>query len=87
MGDTELNHTELQAPAASASGQALAIRRLGARAGVIGSMLFVTVFTIEGLVRPGNETRTQLVASWFPSPQLWARYFALRGTNVGFGPT
>jgi hypothetical protein len=66
MGDSEL-----QSLAAPTSRQAQAMRRFGAWAGVIGSMLFVSVFTIEGLLRPGYDPASMYISALSLGPRGW----------------
>ena len=45
--------------------------RLGAWAGVIGSVLFVAVFTIEGQLRPGYEPASMYISALSLGPRGW----------------
>jgi len=66
MGDSEL-----QSLAGPTSRQAQAMRRFGAWAGVIGSMLFVSVFTIEGLLRRGYDPASMYIRALSLGPRGW----------------
>lgn len=46
-------------------------RELGAWAGMIGSALFVLVFTIEGILRPGYDARSTFVSALSLGPRGW----------------
>jgi hypothetical membrane protein len=65
-----VSDAQLKSPA-TPSRQALAAHRLGAWAGVIGSVLFVGVFTIEGLLRPGYDTASMYISALSIGPRGW----------------
>ena len=46
-------------------------RRIAAWAGIIGPVLFVTIFTIEGLIRPGYSTLKMYVSALSLGPRGW----------------
>jgi hypothetical protein len=46
-------------------------RRLGAWAGIVGPMLFVAVFTVEGWLRPGYESASTFVSALSLGPRGW----------------
>jgi len=48
-------------------------RRIAAWAGIIGPVLFVTIFTIEGLIRPGYSTLKMYVSALSLGPRGWAQ--------------
>jgi hypothetical protein len=56
-------------------------RPLGATAGIIGPVLFVTVFTVEGWLRPGYDWRSMYVSELALGPRGWVQIanFALYG--------
>jgi hypothetical protein len=51
--------------------QAQAMRRFGAWAGMIGSMLFVSVFTIEGLLCRGYDPASMYISALSLGPRGW----------------
>lgn len=71
MADTEFNDNESLSQAPSASHGPLSMRRLGAWAGVIGSTIFVSVFTIEGLLRPGYDAASVYISALSIGPGGW----------------
>ena len=46
-------------------------RRIAAWAGIIGPVLFLTIFTIEGLIRPGYSTLKMYVSALSLGPRGW----------------
>jgi len=48
-------------------------RRIAAWAGIIGPVLFVTIFTIEGLIRPGYSTLKMYVSALSLGPRGWTQ--------------
>jgi hypothetical protein len=57
-------------------------RQLGALAGMIGSALFVAVFTIEGFLRPGYDMRSDFISALSLGPRGWIQIanFLVLGT-------
>ena len=88
---------ELRSPV-TAPRQTAVTRRLGAWAGVIGSLLFVGVFTIEGMLRPGYDAASMYISALSLGPRGWVQIanfmvsgllialFA-RGVAAAFGKT
>ena len=73
-------------------------RRLGAWAGVVGSMLFLAVFTVEGFLRPGYDATSMYISALSMGPRGWVQIanfivFGLamllfaRGVAAEFGKT
>jgi hypothetical membrane protein len=56
---------------AIAARQTAATRRLEAWAGVVGSLLFVSVFTIEGALRPGYDAASMYISALSMGPRGW----------------
>jgi hypothetical membrane protein len=48
-------------------------RRIAAWAGIIGPVLFLTIFTIEGLIRPGYSTLKMYVSALSLGPRGWTQ--------------
>ena len=71
MADTEFNDNESLSQAPSASHGPLSMRRLGAWSGVTGSTIFVSVFTIEGLLRPGYDAASMYISALSIGPRGW----------------
>jgi hypothetical membrane protein len=61
----------LSSPVVEASRPGQAIRRLGAWAGVIGSVLFIGVFTIEGWLRPGYDASSIYISALSMGQRGW----------------
>lgn len=59
------------------------IRRLGGWAGVAGPSLFVLVFTVEGWLRPGYDSRRMFVSALSLGPRGWIQIvsFIICGTS------
>ena len=57
-------------------------KNIGGWAGMIGSALFVTVFTIEGLLRPGYDWRSTFISELSIGPRGWIQIvnFIVLGT-------
>lgn len=55
------------------AGRARAARLRGGYAGIAGSALFVTVFTIEGWARPGYEPASMFVSALSLGPRGWVQ--------------
>lgn len=47
------------------------IKRVGGWAGMIGSLLFVTVFTVEGWLRPGYDAFSRFISELSIGPRGW----------------
>ena len=50
-------------------------RTLGGWSGMIGSALFVTVFSLEGLLRPGYDPRSTFISELSIGPRGWVQIF------------
>jgi len=59
-------------------------REIGAWAGMIGSALFVLVFTIEGILRPGYDARSMFVSELSLGPRGWIQIINFLVTGVLF---
>lgn len=65
-------------------GRALALHRLGPWAGIIGPVLFVGVFMIEGWLRPGYDSKGMFVSALSLGPRGWIQIVNFVFVGVSF---